>query len=122
MNLDTNRPNTLDTIVSQFCNGCDWIIPLSLQQVNHFIEHIMIRQEHDTPNWFMEDSGQFTLKYVRKVFLNPGALCGWGKIIWCQYILWKVFYGRLPIDQHVQLKSLHMCSMCTLCKKQEESI
>ena len=33
----------LMTTVSQFWNGRDWIIPLPLQQVNHFFEHIMIR-------------------------------------------------------------------------------
>lgn len=89
----------------------------------------MIRQEQDTPNWILKDSGHFTLKSTRKFFLDPRVLCGWGNIIWSQYIppsknlvIWKVFHGRLPTDQHIQHRGLHICSMCTLCEKQEESI
>jgi len=37
-------------------------------------------------------------------------------------VLWKVFHWRLPTDQHIQHKGLHICFMCTLCEKQEESI
>jgi len=38
-----------DTI-SQIWIGCDWNIPLSLQQMPHFFNHIMVREEHDIPN------------------------------------------------------------------------
>jgi len=89
----------------------------------------MTRQEHDIPNWILKDSDHFTLKSTRKFFLDPGVPCGWGKIIWSQYIplsktmeLWKVFRGRLPTDQHILHKGLHICSICTFCEKQEESI
>ena len=34
----------------------------------------------------------------------------------------EVFHERLPTDQHIQNKGLHICSMCTLCEKHEESI
>jgi len=57
----------MGTIVSQFSNSSDWIISSTLQQVNHFFEHIMIRNEHDTSTW--------------NFFLDPGVPCGWGKII-----------------------------------------
>ena len=90
---------TLMTTISQFWNGRDWIIPLPLQHVNHFFEHITIRQEQDTPSWIMKDSGHFTLKSARRFFLDPGVPCCWGKIIWSPYIppfktlvLWKVFH------------------------------
>ena len=85
--------------------------------------------EHASPNWILEDSGHFTLKSARKFFSNTRVPCGWGKIIWSQYIppsktlvFWKVFHGQLPTDQHIQHKGLHICSMCTLSEKQEESI
>jgi len=32
-------------------------------------------------------------------------------------VLLKVFHGQLPIDQHIQHKGLHICSMCMLCEK-----
>jgi len=96
-NLWNDGSRILMATISQFWNGYDWIIPLPLQQVNHFFEHIMIRQEQDTPNWILEDSGHFTLKSARKFFLDAGVPCGWGKIIWSPYIppsktlvLWKV--------------------------------
>jgi len=117
------------TTVSQFWNGCDWIIPLTLLQVNHFFELFMIRQERDTPNWILKDFVHFTLKFARKIFLELGVPCGWDKTIWSQYIppsktlvLWKVFHRRLPTDQHIQHRGLHLCYMCTLCEKQKESI
>jgi len=51
-------------------------------------------------------------------FLEPGVPCGWDKFIWSSSIppsktlvLWKVFHGRLPTDQHIQ----NICSMRTLC-------
>jgi len=37
-------------------------------------------------------------------------------------VLWKVLHGQLPSDQHIQRKGLHICSMCMLCEKYEESI
>jgi len=95
----------------------------------HFFNHIMVREEHDTPNWILDEFGRFTLKLTRTFFLEPGVPCGWGKFIWSSYIspsktlvLWKVFYGRLPTDHHIQNKGLHICPMCTLCEKYEESI
>jgi len=52
-----------------------------------------------------------------------------GKFIWSSYlspsktlVLCKVFHGRLPRDQHIQNKGLHIWSLCTLCEKHEESI
>jgi len=95
----------------------------------HFFNHIMVREEHDTPNWILDEFGRFTLKLTRTFFLEPGVPCGWGKFIWSSYIspsktlvLWKVFHGRLPTDHHIQNKGLHICPMCTLCEKYEESI
>ena len=95
----------------------------------HLFSHIMVRTEHDIPNWILDESGHFTLKSARTFFLKPGVPRGWGKFIWSSFIpptkslvLWKVFHGRLPIDQHIQNKGLYICSMCTLCEKHEESI
>ena len=89
----------------------------------------MVREEQDIPNWILDEFGRFSLKSARTFFLEPGVLYGWGKFIWSSSImpsktlvLWKFFHGRLPIDQHIQNKGLHICSMCTLCKKHEKSI
>jgi len=61
--------------------------------------------------------------------LESRVLCGCGKFIWSSdirpsktLVLWKVFHGRLPTNQHIQNKGLHICSLCTLCEKHEESI
>ena len=71
----------------------------------------------------------FTLKSARTFFLEPGVPYGWGKLIWSSsippsktLILQKNFHGRLPTDMHIHNKGLHICSMCTLCEKHEESI
>jgi len=68
-------------------------------------------------------------KSARTFFLEPGVPYGWGKFIWSSdippsktFVLCKVFHRRLPIDQHIQNKGLHFCSMCTLCEKHEEFI
>ena len=89
----------------------------------------MVKEEQDIPNWILDKSGRFTLKSTMTFFLEPGVPCGWGKFIWSSSIspsktivLWKVFHGRLPMDQHIQNKGLHICSMCTLCEKHEKSI
>ena len=95
----------------------------------HFFNHIMISEEQDIPNWILDDSVRLTLKSVRAFILELGVLCGWGKFIWSSSIpasktmvLWKVFHGRLPTNQDIQNKGLHICFMCTLCEKHEESI
>ena len=67
--------------VSRFWTGCDWNIPLSLQQIPHFLNHVMVREEQDIPNWTLDKSGRFTLKSARTFFLEPGVPCGWGKFI-----------------------------------------
>jgi len=77
----------------------------------------------------LNEFGRFTLKLARTFFLDPKAPYGWGKFIWSSYlppsktlVIWKVFHGQLPTDQHIQNKGLHICSMCTFCEKHEESI
>jgi len=62
-------------------------------------------------------------------FFEPGVPYGWDKFIWSSSIphsktlvLWKDFQRRLPTDQHIHNKGLHICSMCALCEKHEESI
>jgi len=104
----SNGFNIPDTI-SQFWTGCDWNISLSLQHMPHLFSHIMVRTEHDIPNWILDESGRFTLKSARNFFLEPGVSCGWGKLIWSSFIppskslvLWKVFHGWLSTDQHIQ--------------------
>jgi len=62
--------------VSQFWIGCDWNIPLSLQQMLHFFNHIMVRKEQDVPNWILDESGRFTLKSARTFFFELGVPCG----------------------------------------------
>jgi len=120
---------SISDIVSQFWTCRDWNIPLSLQQMSHLFSHIMVRADQDVPNLILDESGRFTLKSARTFFLEPGVSCGWGKFIWSSNIppsktlvLWKVFHGWLPTDQHIQNKGLHIYSMCMLCEKHEESI
>jgi len=74
----------------------------------HLFSHIMVKVEHDIPNWVLDESGRFTLISARTFFLEPGVPCGWGKFIWSSFtppskslVLWKVFHGRLPTDQHI---------------------
>jgi len=52
----------------------------------HFFNHIMVREEHDLPNWILDEPGRFTLKSPRTFFLEPGVPCSWGKFIWSSYI------------------------------------
>jgi len=124
----SNNVSIPDT-VSQLWTGGDCNIPLSLQQMPHLFSHIMVRAEHDIPNWIVDESGRFTLKSARTFFLDPKVPCGWGKFIWSSYlpssktlVLWKFFHRQLPTDQHIQNKGLHICSMRTFCEKHEEFI
>jgi len=66
----------------------------------HLFSHIMVRTEHDIPNWIIDESGRFTLKSAMTFLLDPGVPCGWGKFIWSSYlpssktlVLWKVVHG-----------------------------
>jgi len=95
----------------------------------HYFNHIMVKEEQDIPNWFLDEFGRFTLKSARTFFLAPRVPCGKGKFIWSSSIppsktlvLWKVFHGWLPRNWHIQNKGLYIFSMCTLCEKNEESI
>jgi len=124
----SNGASILDTVF-QFWTGCDWNIPLSLQKIPHFFNHIMVGEEHDIPNWILDESSHFILKSARTFFLEPGVPYGWSKFSWSSSIppsktllLWKAFHGRLPTNQHIQSKCLYICSMCTLCEKHKESI
>jgi len=62
-----------DTIF-QFWTGCDWNIPLSLQKMPNFFNHIMVREEHDIPNWILDEFGPLTLKLARTFFFNQVSL------------------------------------------------
>jgi len=74
----------------------------------HIFNHIIVMEEQDLPNWILDEFGHFTLKSARTFFLERRVPCGWSKFIWSSYILfskilvlWKVFHGRLPTDQHI---------------------
>jgi len=43
--------------------------------------HIMVREEHDIPNWILDESSRFTFKSAKTFFLEAGVPCGWGKFI-----------------------------------------
>jgi len=38
----------------------------------------MVSEGQDIPNWILDESGCFTLKSGRTIFLDPGVPCGWG--------------------------------------------
>jgi len=61
---------SISDTVSQFWTGCDWNIPLSLQQMPHFFNHIMVREKQDFPNWILNESCCFTLKSAKTFFLG----------------------------------------------------
>jgi len=42
----------------------------------NFFNHIMVREEHDIPNWILDESGRFTLKSARTFFFEPGVPSG----------------------------------------------
>jgi len=48
--------------------------------------HIMVKEEHNIPNWILDESGRFTLKSAMTFFLEPEVPCGWGKLIWSSFI------------------------------------
>jgi len=48
----------------------------------YFFNHMMVREEHNIPNWILDEFGRFTLKSARTFFLLPGVPCGWAKLIW----------------------------------------
>ena len=90
---------SISDTVYHFKTGCDWNIPLSLQQMPHFFNHIMVREEQDIPNWILDGFVRFTFKSAETFFLEPSVPCDWGKLIWSSYIppsktlvLWKVFH------------------------------
>ena len=65
--------SSIPDTVSQFWTSCDWNIALSLQQMPHLFSHIIVRVEHDNPNWILDESSRFTLKSARTWFLEPGV-------------------------------------------------
>jgi len=74
----------------------------------------------------LEDFGSLTQKAVKKVFKDSNPTCQWGKMIWTSSIpltktlvLWKVLHQMLPVDKDIQIRGISLCSMCSLCKKQE---
>lgn len=88
----------------------------------------MLSDLPDVPNWRMEDSGVLNQKATRNFFSSPST-CDWGMLIWSSFIpptkslvLWKVIHKRLPTDNEVQKRGVVLCSLCSLCREQEESI
>jgi len=65
---------SISDTVSQFWIGCDWNIPLSLQQRPHFFNHIMVRERQDIPNWILDESSCFTLKSARTFLVTMSSL------------------------------------------------
>ena len=111
-------------------NG-SWDLSPSLLNIQglHNLCYIFLTSWDNTPNWMLEDSGSLIEKAARKFFKDSNPTCQWGKLIWTSSIppaktlvLWKVLHKRLPIDKDIQVRGISLCSMCSLCRKQEESI
>ena len=107
-----------------------WDLSPSLLNIQglHNLRYISLTSWEDTPNWMVEDSGSITQKTTRKIFKDSNLTCQWDKLIWTSFIphvktlmLWKVLYHKLSIDKDIQIRCLSLCSMCSLCRKQEES-
>ena len=46
------------------------ILPCPYNICLTFFNHIMVREEHDIPNWILDEFGRFTLKSARTFFLG----------------------------------------------------
>jgi len=42
----------------------------------NLFSHIMVKADHDVPNWILDECVRFTLKSARTFFLEPGVPCG----------------------------------------------
>jgi len=87
-----------------------------------FFNHIMVREEQNISNWILDESGRFTLRSTRTFFLEPGVHLVFIYFVFQNSCTLESFSWETSTDQHIQNKGLHICSMCTLCEKHEESI
>jgi len=81
----------------------------------------MVNEDEDVPNWILDDSGMLSKKVVKNSYASGMQCVDWGKLIWLDevshvktLVLWKLFYGFLPIDLEVHKKGV-VYAICILC-------
>ncbi|KAL2319253.1 hypothetical protein Fmac_028222 [Flemingia macrophylla] len=125
--------NSLQSSLSMFVKEGAWWIPGSLVQRIHDIVNsvssipIPSNGLLDTPVWKGCNSGVINLRQVKCYLQSPGPSPGWGKLIWNKMVpptrsclVWKLLWGRLPVDDMAMRVGVNLASQCSLCRRSVE--
>lgn len=133
LQIHAHMHHALCASVSDFIINGYWFIPdilnhkyLALYSLVSQVEIPLVSCD-DKMVWTDSSTRQLSFKEAYQ-FLNPiSNTIGWNKQIWLQHVppsrsflVWRLFHGRLPIDENLKLRGQVGVSMCSLCGMVEE--
>lgn len=84
--------------------------------------NVDLNEENDIRCWGLEANGRFSVKFAWSICRSKKPLVNWGNGIWdpgipskISFFLWKLCWGRLPIDENISCMGILMPSKCQCC-------
>jgi hypothetical protein len=126
--------NHLSAKVEDFIVNKHWKFPDSVlglfPNLSNIVSKISIPldSKEDTLVWKNSTSGALTFKDAFLFHGEIGQNLAWAKLIWCidippskSLLSWRLVHDKLPTDNILANKGIHLCSMCSLCCHNQES-
>ena len=91
--------------------------------------HQIIGQDSITRIWRKSVSRNVTCSNAYASLMESNGSTSWGKSIWANYVpysrsflLWRIFHGKLPIEEVFTSRGICLPSCCRLCFKGPDSV
>jgi ribonuclease HI len=122
----------LQASVADFILNQQWFVPLDVQIAFPTLLllqfSIPLEDKEDKLVWIHTTHGDLTLKDAYSFFSTPGLNVSWAKSIWNiaippskSFLVWRLFHHKMPTDEILSAKGMHLPSMCCLCNKEAET-
>ena len=135
LHLNTSQIQNYPQMLCDFIQNDQWSIPTEVMQEFPLIRLltsqviIPVQINIDKLVWKHNGNGMLTLKDAYNFKKNHFPKLPWAKIIWSKDIppsksllVWRVILNKLPNDDNLKNRGCCLPSMCTLCRRHEESI
>ena len=135
LNLTSAQIQNFPQMLCEYVQNGQWYFPADVVQevplARSLVSHVTIpiQRSMDKLVWKHSGNGYLSLKDAYNFKKNHFPKLPWAKIIWSSDIppskslcVWRVMLNKLSTDDNLKNKGYYLPSMCTLCKKHEESI
>jgi hypothetical protein len=134
LNISPGIQSFLQSQVSMFINNFAWNIPSAITQLFPTLQNIVDKvsipliEKDDQFIWKHTHDGSLSFKDAYHYHCNVSQNISSAKIIWNisippskSLMVWRSLHNKLPTDDNLSARGCQLPSMCSLCKKGQET-